>query len=67
MDNFNDNDATLDIQSLQEIDPISNLGDCSFERSEEPTYFQAADHDALAEVPQAFAAFRNHQQSLWGL
>lgn len=67
MKDFTDNDATLAIQSLQEIDAITGLYDSSIERDYEPTSFRSVDQDALAEVPQAFAAFCNHQLSLWGL
>ena len=67
MDNLNDNDTMPDIQPPQEINTVSNRGDFLFERREERTSFQPVDYEALAEVPQAFAAFYNYQQNLWCL
>lgn len=68
MNNIINIDAAADVQlALSEIYLDSTRGAVSVsEQYEALMTYREADDEALAEVPQAFAAYLDHQRKQWG-
>lgn len=64
MTNSIDIDALLNAQPWNEIDSVWNYADSTLIDDEEPA--TGLLDDALVDVPQAYAAYLDHQQNSWG-